>query len=558
MSGIPPALRELEERVIALYRQGKYPEALAVARESLHMAGKVLGPGHVYVKTMRNNVAQLDRLRRRQEEAWQAPFHPAPARGGRNGFLRAVPVLALTAVVASLLLFAPLFSHPGRALSAGAPPSRPEGEFLPFYAVTARFDPWKRTVEGEQEVTFLCAEAVEELLFNLYFNRYSDPRLDTSEIRRYAFRKGKDRGYIDILRVSCNGVPLSFAEEGEVLRVFPAAGRFSRGKQTLKIAFRVRIPMIADRSGGNADGIWLGHWLPTLKVDPEGRAPTEIGDPFVNLSSTYEVRFTVPKPYTLVLSNIDDVRENADTRIYHARLAGVRDLPVFLNRGYEAAAVTEGGVEIRFYYTCSGSRREHVLSAARKAVAYLQSRVGEYPWRQLNIVENDMYLDGMEYATLILVSTAALRDNPVGTVFHEVAHQWFYNIIGNDQYGAPFLDEGMVEFLTSRALGGGVRGDGASAGDLDKDLSRFSSWQEYRRTHYEGGKAFFHNLCLALGEEKFDRLLREYYARYRFALVSPAEFRRFVAAQAGEDLACRCPDANPGQEVRPERPPDGR
>ena len=33
-------------------------------------------------------------------------------------------------------------------------------------------------------------------------------------------------------------------------------------------------------------------------------------------------------------------------------------------------------------------------------------------------------------------------------VTHEVGHQWFYNLVGNETQRQPWLDESMAEFIT--------------------------------------------------------------------------------------------------------------
>ena len=35
-----------------------------------------------------------------------------------------------------------------------------------------------------------------------------------------------------------------------------------------------------------------------------------------------------------------------------------------------------------------------------------------------------------------------------GTVAHEVGHQWFYNLVGDDQLDDPWLDESFAQFAT--------------------------------------------------------------------------------------------------------------
>ncbi|HHW43570.1 MAG TPA: tetratricopeptide repeat protein [Desulfotomaculum sp.] len=526
-------LKDLEEKYVTFYRQGRYADAEAVAERALDIARQTLGPGHLYTITFQNNIACLNRIRQDKAGTAIQPAERSTGKATLSLWLAAV-LLVLTLIIPVTWSVFPFFSQSGPV--SAAPALNPgEGDALPFYRVRAVFYPREKTIAGEEEVTFECAGPKNEILFNLYFNRYRDVGLDSSEIRQYAFQRGKDRGCISIQRVLHNGTPVPFKAEGEVLQILPPEGVFPPGKQNITIDFELKIPYIADRSGGNERGIWLGNWLPTLNVDGRPSPPTEIGDPFVNLSSTYEVLFTVPREYSLVLSNVQKIREEGNQQVYHGIVERVRDLPIFLNRSYKEAVTTLGDVQIHYYFYSPSSRVQTVLETAKRALAYFQDNVGEYPWQQLNIVENDMYLEGMEYSTMVLVSTRALQNNPAGTVFHEVAHQWFYNIIGSDQINAPYMDEGLVQFFTAYALNGQEPRFHGDVYGLDKSVDEFTTWSRYQNVHYRNGQKLFENLYVVMGRDKFLQAIREYYRQYRFSLVSPLEFKHFFAEKTGDE-----------------------
>ncbi|MFI6675440.1 hypothetical protein [Kribbella sp. NPDC050469] len=49
---------------------------------------------------------------------------------------------------------------------------------------------------------------------------------------------------------------------------------------------------------------------------------------------------------------------------------------------------------------------------------------------------------GMEYPGFVLLNVAG------SPVVHEVAHQWWYGIIGNNEYADPWLDEAFATYAT--------------------------------------------------------------------------------------------------------------
>ena len=49
------------------------------------------------------------------------------------------------------------------------------------------------------------------------------------------------------------------------------------------------------------------------------------------------------------------------------------------------------------------------------------------------------------------------------TLIHEIAHQWFYGLVGNDQVQEPWIDEGLAQYLTYRYLLESKGSDSASS-----------------------------------------------------------------------------------------------
>ena len=69
----------------------------------------------------------------------------------------------------------------------------------------------------------------------------------------------------------------------------------------------------------------------------------------------------------------------------------------------------------------------------------------------------------MEYPTIIFTNPSRF------TISHELSHQWWYGIVGDDQFHEPWLDESFAtwsEFLPY--------GDGAGAADTRSRAARAS------------------------------------------------------------------------------------
>jgi hypothetical protein len=526
-------LDRLEERVALLYRLGRYQEAAKTAEKAVQTASNIYGLEHPCTVACLNNLDMMKKAYMSEIEFEQGKYTgmeslSTAVQTGKKSYTRLAVVFTLVLLVSVGIIGRYMFFEPEKAQTVYASTFLASSSSRPYYKVKASFFPIQNTIEGEEEVIFECREPVEEIKFNLYFNRYKDNGLNSSEMRSYALQHGYDQGYIEIQWVSYQGQTVPFQQKGQLLTVSLKDRFFSPGEHSLKMGFKVKIPLIADRSGGNAYGIWLGNWLPTINVDSGQVRPTEIGDPFVNLSATYELELAVPRTFTPVLNGLSYSEEKNGMKIYRGTLERVRDLPLFLNKSYAKARTTDGETEINYYYYDSGDHAREVLAAAQKAMFFFKQKVGEYPWKQLNIVENDMFLNGMEYSTLVLISSKAVQNSLEETIIHEVGHQWFYNIVGSDQYDAPYLDEGLVEFFVSNGINTRRPGFQPIGVKLNRNVTEFGTWQEYREVHYRKGRVFYENLYSLMGKNEFEKFIKEYYDRYKFGFVTPDEFRTLV------------------------------
>jgi aminopeptidase N len=138
----------------------------------------------------------------------------------------------------------------------------------------------------------------------------------------------------------------------------------------------------------------------------------------------------------------------------------------------------------------------------------------------------------------------------IDTIVHEIAHQWFYGLIGNDQIYEPWLDESLASYWQVLYY---ENAEGEERAEYQ--LNSFRSWvnrpedqmapiglgiEEYRKVGdyytivYFKGALFFDALRSTMGDEIFFDFLRTYYQRYRYGFVDSRGFQD-VAEQV-----CQC------------------
>jgi hypothetical protein len=118
---------------------------------------------------------------------------------------------------------------------------------------------------------------------------------------------------------------------------------------------------------------------------------------------------------------------------------------------------------------------------------------------------------------------------------HEIAHQWFYGMVGNDQAREPFADEAIAD-MVARYLTGTRRASRCSTGTLDKSIYAYSAACYYERIYIQGGN-LLDNTRRTIGTGTFFATLRRYLADHRWQLVHTRTLLDALDAATTRDLA---------------------
>jgi aminopeptidase N len=212
------------------------------------------------------------------------------------------------------------------------------------------------------------------------------------------------------------------------------------------------------------------------------------------------------------------------------------------------------------------------LQVATQSLDHFASIFGPYPYSRLVVVQSD-FPDGMEFSGLVFVGGEYFRgfNGPQSYLMlitaHEVAHQWWYQQVGNDQALHPWLDEALAtysEYLFIEAQFPGLTqwwwdfrvNTYSPEGFVDSSVYEFSSRREYINAIYLRGVRMLGDLRAILGDAPFMGWLRRYYNTAAGGISSPAAFwsvltpEQYAATEAIRQRYLRNPQiitANPGQ-----------
>jgi len=206
----------------------------------------------------------------------------------------------------------------------------------------------------------------------------------------------------------------------------------------------------------------------------------------------------------------------------------------------------------------------------------------DFPYRQLVIVQTDFVHGGMEYGEIVFISSSiterAIKDR---IIVHEIAHQWWYGIIGNDQVRTSWIDEGLAEYSTLlffeenpefgvasqdyinmyrnnlitfanwiQEVGGQVNFD------MNRHLYEFDSQYEYAYMAYMRGKLLFVDLEAMLGRSIMIDALSHLARTNMFGIIDREDILQSLKYASGQDFALFFENylAGEGFSVLPSRP----
>ena len=432
------------------------------------------------------------------------------------------------------------------------------------YTISLDIESATRTVTGIEKLKYTndADVALNEIYFNLYLNAFSvtspyKPYFENFEKR--IFQAGKDFGFIKIRGVTVNGTLSDFEVDNTIMKIEFATPLIPGDFVEISFLFEAYIPAISHRTGANAKAIWFGNFLPQVAVyDDSGWHLEEYhkaGDPFYSEISNYHVTITTPMGHRVISTGVEIELENETSKITTINTQMVRDFAFVVSSSYDVQSIrSDLGVDINFYHYSDIPDIQLYLNTAKESVEYYANLIGSYPHMSLDIVETELFFEGgMEYPQIIFMDSDYLQKTTRAnaTIAHEVAHQWFYNVIGNDQINEAWLDEGLAGLVQDLFLYSEEELEQHMRTNYTTLLSRleniekpipgrntkyYDSWNSYYNVEYLRPKIMLYELRKKMGYENFELFLKTYYNKYAFQTVSREDLLSTAEEVHGESL----------------------
>lgn len=269
------------------------------------------------------------------------------------------------------------------------------------------------------------------------------------------------------------------------------------------------------RSGGT---LALYRWIPWVSRAVPFDRPNQ-GDPFVlPTSDRVDVELITDLPMVLAAPAADITPVEAGSGEYWSfSVEHVRDVSIILAPDFQVIKGKANGVPIRVYTRSGTLAGERLLSLATRAIVDEADRLGvAYPWPSLAVVETTGGT-GLESPGLVWIPRNLTSLNRTYMVSHEIAHQWFYALVGNDQQADPFADEAVADLLARTVLGT-LRASHCGRTALDKNIRAYSSGCYYEDIYVQGGLVL-DQIRKEMGTTKFWAAMASYLNANRYGLA---------------------------------------
>jgi hypothetical protein len=497
----------------------------------------------------------------------------------------------------------------------GLPPLPERSPRNASYDIEARLDPESRTIEGSLVLEWrnTSEQSLSSFPFHLYWNAFRNNLSTTARGSRRSWSpltEEDDRsfGWIQVRAVRRLGEdgpdedltpslrylhPDGNEDDRTVMEVTSerpvAPGETAR----FAIEWHARVPHgTVGRAGWVHDYHFVAQWFPKIGVFWKGDWNCHPFYPWTEFFAdygVYDVRLTLPRGFVVgATGRLEGTTENDDgTETHRFVEEDVHDFTWTASRRFvdRRARFDDPGyppVDIRLLVQ---PERLHLadryIEATKVALRTYGTWSAPYPYAQITVVDPawGSSSGGMEYPTIFTgganVHAPAVLQSPEGVTIHEAGHQFWYGLVGNNEFEEAWLDEGFTTYMTIKALDhargpagwgrryfGGGFGRGANTGwvavapevwiprgsgrlaDLrrhgEKDVMARRAWTyrdrgSYGINSYGKPALTLQTLEGLVGDETMVRILRTFARRYRFAHPTTEDFIAVVGEVTGED-----------------------
>jgi aminopeptidase N len=283
--------------------------------------------------------------------------------------------------------------------------------------------------------------------------------------------------------------------------------------------------------------------------------------------ATSEIRVRIAKPLTVISNGVlQSVQEDGDARIFHWVQEAVHPTYLMTLAAGDFVEFQDDWNGIPLTYVVQKGRddqaRRTMGKTPRMVELFSQTFGFDYPYpKYAQVCVDDFIFGGMENTSCTLLTDRCLLDERAGLdnrnseslVAHELAHQWFGDLVVIKHWSHAWLKEGMATYSevlwTDHEYGADEAAYyrlGQIRNYLDEDANRYrrpivthvyrEAIELYDRHLYEKGACVYHMLRAELGEELFWRAICRFVRDNAHRTVETVDLLRVIEQETGRNL----------------------
>lgn len=215
--------------------------------------------------------------------------------------------------------------------------------------------------------------------------------------------------------------------------------------------FDLTLPLNNARYGYNDFSINLTFFYPVLcRSVSDDVGPTRFvfyeyestGDPFVFDCADYELTLNCPRDWAAICS-APEIKSQDGKTIFKAD--GLRDIALFMSPVAQISTITQNDYTVNVMHD---GTREYAAGYALDALQIFSDAFCELPVKTYSLIFTPFMTSGAEFSNAAVICNSLSFTQTEKVVAHEVAHQWWYYLVGSDQVAAPWQDESLAQWST--------------------------------------------------------------------------------------------------------------
>ena len=356
--------------------------------------------------------------------------------------------------------------------------------------------------------------------------------------------------------VKINGKSVKYKNNTKELVLFEG---FKKGKNKLNFIYQAKPKQTIYFTGiGDGQQIWTqgqgrytSHWLPSFD---------DVNEKVIfNLEILYDVKYYAISngiiKFKVEIANI----EKLGYSIWNYRMQKPMSsylVMLAIGKFEHKTEISDSGIPLENYYQAKDSSKyKYTFKDSKKIFDFLEKEIGfKYPWKiYRQIPVEDFLYAGMEnttstiFAQDFVVDESGFNDkNYINVNAHELAHQWFGDVITAKSGKHHWLQEGFATYyalLAEKEVFGDdyfnnalYRNSMLLRKEAKTDTIAILNEKASSYSFYQKGAWALHYIHETIGEKLFKKAVKNYLNKYKFKNVETSDFLDEIAKVSDFDI----------------------